>query len=106
MQKTKPLPSNIRQVLHEFARERDASLAPGDRHAYRCVLFFLELAEYTGDAGYLDDARAGADFLLARMNGEALGVDEFIYYASMGLGQAEQKRSMELFCKEVMPAFA
>lgn len=37
---------------------------------------------------------------------EALGVDEFIYYASMGLGHAEQKRSMELFCKEVMPAFA
>lgn len=37
---------------------------------------------------------------------EALGVDEFIYYASLGLGHAEQKRSMELFCKEVMPAFA
>ncbi len=37
---------------------------------------------------------------------ESLGVDEFIYYASMGLGQKEQKRSLELFCKEVMPAFA
>ena len=37
---------------------------------------------------------------------EALGVDEFIYYASMGLGHAEQKRSLELFCNEVMPAFA
>ncbi len=37
---------------------------------------------------------------------EALGVDEFIYYASMGLGQKEQKRSLELFCSEVMPAFA
>ena len=37
---------------------------------------------------------------------EALGVDEFIYYASLGLGLAEQKRSMELFCTEVMPAFA
>jgi alkanesulfonate monooxygenase SsuD/methylene tetrahydromethanopterin reductase-like flavin-dependent oxidoreductase (luciferase family) len=36
---------------------------------------------------------------------EALGVDEFIYYASMGLGQKEQKRSLELFCSEVMPAF-
>ncbi len=35
-----------------------------------------------------------------------LGVDEFIYYASMGLGQKEQKRSMELFCNEVMPAFS
>ena len=37
---------------------------------------------------------------------EALGVDEFIYSASMGLGQQEQKRSLELFCKEVLPAFA
>ncbi len=37
---------------------------------------------------------------------EALGVDDFIYYASMGLGQKEQKKSLELFCNEVMPAFA
>ncbi len=36
---------------------------------------------------------------------KALGVDEFIYYASMGLGHKEQKRSLELFCKEVIPAF-
>ena len=36
---------------------------------------------------------------------EALGVDDFIYYASMGLGMKEQKRSMELFCNEVIPAF-
>ncbi len=37
---------------------------------------------------------------------EALGVDAFIYYASMGLGLKEQKRSLELFCSEVIPAFA
>ncbi|WP_282610315.1 LLM class flavin-dependent oxidoreductase [Pelagibius sp. Alg239-R121] len=37
---------------------------------------------------------------------EALGVDEFIYYASMGLGLEEQKRSLELFCKEVIPEFS
>ena len=36
---------------------------------------------------------------------EALGIDEFIYYASLGLGHAEQKKSMELFCEEVIPAF-
>ncbi|RVU38609.1 LLM class flavin-dependent oxidoreductase [Hwanghaeella grinnelliae] len=36
---------------------------------------------------------------------EALGVDEFIYYASLGLGLAEQKRSLELFCNEVIPSF-
>ena len=34
-----------------------------------------------------------------------LGVDEFIYYASMGMDMAAQKRSLKLFCDEVMPAF-
>jgi alkanesulfonate monooxygenase SsuD/methylene tetrahydromethanopterin reductase-like flavin-dependent oxidoreductase (luciferase family) len=34
-----------------------------------------------------------------------LGVDQFTYYASLGLGLKEQKRSLELFCKEVIPAF-
>ncbi len=37
---------------------------------------------------------------------EELGVDSFIYYASMGLGFEEQKRSLDLFCNEVIPAFA
>ncbi len=36
----------------------------------------------------------------------ALGVDHFTYCASYGLGFKEQKRSLELFIKEVMPAFA
>lgn len=47
------------------------------------------------------------DEVIAKLKGyEALGVDAFIYYASLGLGLAEQKRSMELFCRDVMPAFA
>ena len=37
---------------------------------------------------------------------EKLGVDAFIYYASMGLDLERQKRSLKLFCDEVMPAFA
>jgi flavin-dependent trigonelline monooxygenase, oxygenase component len=37
---------------------------------------------------------------------QALGVDEFIYYASLGLGLKEQKRSLELFCQHVIPAFS
>ena len=37
---------------------------------------------------------------------EALGVDHFTYSASLGLGMKEQKRSLELFVREVMPAFA
>lgn len=36
---------------------------------------------------------------------QAIGVDEFIYYASLGLGLKEQKRSLELFCQNVIPAF-
>lgn len=36
---------------------------------------------------------------------EELGIDAFIYYASLGLGMAEQKRSLELFVNEVIPAF-
>jgi flavin-dependent trigonelline monooxygenase, oxygenase component len=36
---------------------------------------------------------------------EQLGVDHFIYCASFGLGLKEQRKSLELFVKEVMPAF-
>jgi len=37
---------------------------------------------------------------------ERLGVDDFIYYASMGLDQEEQKKSLKLFIDEVMPEFS
>ena len=36
---------------------------------------------------------------------EAAGVDEFVYLASMGLGHEQQKRSLRLFCDEVIPKF-
>ena len=36
---------------------------------------------------------------------EALGVDAFIFSSSFGLDHARQKRSLELFINEVMPAF-
>ena len=36
---------------------------------------------------------------------DALGVDHFTYYASLGLSLPEQKRSLRLFIDEVMPAF-
>ena len=35
----------------------------------------------------------------------ALGVNEFIYYASMGLDLEAQKRSLKMFCDEVIPEF-
>jgi len=37
---------------------------------------------------------------------EALGVDAFVYYASMGLDMEAQKRSLGLFIDTVMPRFA
>ena len=36
---------------------------------------------------------------------EDLGVDAFIYYASMGMDMAQQKRSLQLFIDQVMPQF-
>ena len=36
---------------------------------------------------------------------QTLGVDSFIYYASMGLGHEQQKRSLKSFIDHVMPAF-
>ena len=36
---------------------------------------------------------------------QALGVDYYIYNASYGLDMARQKRSLQLFIDEVMPAF-
>ena len=36
---------------------------------------------------------------------EKLGVDEFVYLASMGLPHQNQKRSLELFCNHVIPEF-
>lgn len=36
---------------------------------------------------------------------DAIGVDSFIYYASMGIDMDQQKRSMQLFVDQVMPAF-
>jgi len=37
---------------------------------------------------------------------EKLGVDAFLYYASMGMDMDQQKRSLQLFIDQVMPAFA
>ncbi len=47
------------------------------------------------------------DEVIAKLKSyEAIGVDSFIYYASLGLGHTEQKRSLELFCERVIPAFS
>ncbi|MFT5064584.1 MAG: alkanesulfonate monooxygenase SsuD [Reinekea sp.] len=47
------------------------------------------------------------DTVIAKLRAyENLGVDAYIYYASMGLDMAVQKRSLQLFIDRVMPAFA
>ena len=46
------------------------------------------------------------DTVIAKLRAyEDLGVDAYIYYASMGLDMAVQKRSLQLFIDRVMPAF-
>ena len=46
------------------------------------------------------------DTVIQKLNKyQALGVNEFIYYASMGLSHESQQRSLRMFCKEVMPEF-
>ncbi len=37
---------------------------------------------------------------------QSLGVTEYIYYASMGLDHAAQKRSLKMFCDNVIPEFS
>lgn len=46
------------------------------------------------------------DEVIGKLNQyESIGVDAFIYYASMGLDMAQQKRSLKYFIEDVMPAF-
>ena len=85
---------NLGGVTDGFAEEIDLetlnSRAEFDREAMRQNLIF-----------------GTPDQVIAKLKPyEALGVDQFIYCASFGLGMKEQKRSLELFIKEVMPAFA
>ncbi len=37
---------------------------------------------------------------------DGIGVDSFIYYASMGMDMGQQKRSLRLFIEKVMPTFS
>ena len=47
------------------------------------------------------------DTVIAKLKGyEALGVDAFIYYASMGLDMEVQRRSLQTFIDKVVPEFA
>ncbi len=63
--------------------------------------------EYNGDMLEQNLMFGSPDQVIEKLKKyEELGVDEFIYYASMGLAQERQKRSMELFCEKVIPAFA
>lgn len=85
---------NLGGVTDGFAEEIDLealnSRAEFDREAMRQNLIF-----------------GTPDQVIAKLKPyEVLGVDQFIYCASFGLGMKEQKRSLELFIKEVMPAFA
>lgn len=47
------------------------------------------------------------DEVIAKLRGyETVGVDTFVYFSSFGRDRQSEKRSLELFAREVMPAFA
>jgi alkanesulfonate monooxygenase SsuD/methylene tetrahydromethanopterin reductase-like flavin-dependent oxidoreductase (luciferase family) len=84
---------NLGGVHEGFAEEIDLtalnSRAEFDREAMRENLIF-----------------GTPDQVIAKLKPyEALGVDQFIYCTSFGLGMKEQKKSLKLFIKGVMPAF-
>ncbi len=84
---------NLGDVANGFPKEADLA-AIGNRAEYDPKMLSTNLMFGTPDE------------VIAKLKPyEALGVDAFIYYASLGLGMAEQKRSLELFCSEVVPAF-
>ena len=85
---------NLGDVADGFPKEIDLS-ALGNRDEYDPHMLHCNLLFGTPDE------------VIAKLKVyEALGVDHFTYYASLGLGLREQKRSLELFIEEVMPAFA
>ena len=85
---------NLGDVKNGFPKQVDLS-AIANRDEYDPKMLHDNLMFGTPDA-VIEKLKSYAD----------LGVDEFIYYASLGLGHKEQKRSLELFINEVMPAFA
>lgn len=85
---------NLGGVRNGFAEEIDLAVlnsrAEFDREAMRENLIF-----------------GTPDEVIRKLNDyEQLGVDQFTYCASFGLGMPEQKRSLEMFIRDVMPAFA
>jgi alkanesulfonate monooxygenase SsuD/methylene tetrahydromethanopterin reductase-like flavin-dependent oxidoreductase (luciferase family) len=85
---------NLGDVTNGFPKEVDlASIANRDEYNPRMLHENLMF-------GTPDEAIAKLKLY------QELGVDAFIYYASLGLGRKEQKRSLELFANEVIPAFS
>ena len=80
-----------------------------DNKDYRTVTLRIEekiMEMQERKRGLVRDLVSCDDEAIAKLKHyEKLGVDDFIYYASMGLGLKEQKRSLELFCNDVIPAF-
>jgi alkanesulfonate monooxygenase SsuD/methylene tetrahydromethanopterin reductase-like flavin-dependent oxidoreductase (luciferase family) len=99
---------SCREALQQFlAAHRD--LAEGPRKRVEEVLLAVQIPPLIGLDGptLAHHLMFGTpDEVIAKLRPyETLGVDQFTYYASLGLGMKEQKRSLELFCKEVIPAF-
>ena len=85
---------NLGDVHQGFAQEIDLSA-------------INESGEFDRDAMRENLMFGTPDQIVAKLHPYAdLGVDHFTYCASFGLDMPAQKRSLDLFIKEVMPAFA
>ena len=124
--KPRPIFAMMRYVaVYETAGSRDKAIAAVQRSLGQFENLFRDLGdvvngfpkqiplaeltdrdEYNGSKLEANLMFGSPDQVIAKLKlYEELGVDEFVYHASIGLDHAEQKRSLALFCKEVVPAF-
>jgi alkanesulfonate monooxygenase SsuD/methylene tetrahydromethanopterin reductase-like flavin-dependent oxidoreductase (luciferase family) len=123
----RPLFATMRYAcVYDRADQWDVPVAAARRQMARFENLFKNLGDVKDGFAKpidLDRLGSGQEFDVAALRGNlmfgtpdevigklepyrALGVDHFTYCASYGLGFKEQKRSLELFIREVMPAFA
>ena len=101
----------VRAAMRQLSQFENLFKNLGDvENGFANSIPFTELdnrAEYAPEMLHTNLLFGTPDEVIAKLHTyKAAGVDEFIYYASLGLGLPEQQRSLELFCNEIIPAFA
>ncbi len=102
--------ASLKAVQHNLGQFGNLMMKRGEvRNGFPDVVPFEELeGNVRVDPDMLEQNLmfGSAEQVIEKLKGyEALGIDGFIYYASMGLDQAVQKRSLNTFIQDVMPNF-